>query len=72
MGTVEGVGTHKFGEEVAGVVVEEGDMVGIPMHRARHMKHQFGNKQQQRRHCVRDILGLLVVTGVEGVHHVVL
>ena len=72
VGTVEGVGTHKLGEEVAGVVVEECHVVGIPVHGAAHVEHQLGHEEEEAGYHIAHILGWLVVAGVEGVDGVVL
>ena len=68
MGAIEGVGTYQLLEEVEGLIVHDGDMVGVPAYGARHMEHQLGHVHEQGADEVGHILGLLVVAGIDGVH----
>ena len=47
-------------------------MVGIPVHGTRNVKHELGNEEKQSTNGIANILGGLVVTGVESVNHIVL
>ena len=69
MGPLQAVGADQFLEEVGGLVVHDGHMVGIPADGAGDMEHQLGDEQQQGSNLVGDVFRLLVVAGVEGVHH---
>ena len=67
VGAVEGFGADDFLEEVEGLVVHEGHMVGVPADGTADMQHQFGHIQEQRRNHVGDVLGGFVMARVEGV-----
>ena len=68
MAAAEGVRPDDLLEEVQGLVVHDGHVVAVPAHGAADVEHQLGHIHEQRRDEVADVLGGLVVAGVQGVH----
>ena len=67
MRPVETVGTDKFLEKIEGRIVHDSHMVRIPTNRAADMEHKLGNKEKEGCNLVGNILGRLIMAGVEGI-----
>ena len=68
MCTVKRFCTHQLFEQIECLIVHDGYMIGVPTHRTAHMEHQFRNKKEKRRNQIADILCLLIMPCIEGVH----
>ena len=72
MYALKSICTYNLREEVLSVVVHDGHMVGVPTYRAAHMEHELRNELKHCRHLVSRDLGRMIVTCIDGEHHVVL
>ena len=67
MSTVETVVAYEFLEQIKSLVVHDSHVVRVPTDRTADVKHELRNVHKESRHEIRDILSLLVVTGIESV-----
>ena len=68
MAAVQGIGTDHLLEEVERLVVHNGYVVRVPADRTADVQHKLGDKEKQRSYHIGDILRLLVMACIEGVH----
>ena len=68
MCAVEGTCADNLLEQVEGLVVHRDNVVGIPTYRTAGVEHQLRHEEKEGSDHVADVLGLLVVACVKGVH----
>ena len=68
MTAVQGTGPHDLLEQVQGLIVHNGHVVGIPADGTGNVKHQLRHEEQERGDHIRNILGHLIMAGIQSVH----